>query len=55
VASLAFAPYEEWLALPLEEARRRAGIIPPEIAHGVIGIVVAGRDGGSGMAFALRP
>jgi hypothetical protein len=55
VASLAFAPWEEWFALPLKEARRRAGIIPPEIAHGAIGIVVAGRDGGSGKASALRP
>jgi len=53
-ANLKFAPYEEWLSLPLDEVRRRAGIIPPEVAHPGTGILVATRDGGTGMAFNLR-
>ena len=39
-SDLDFAPYEQWLALPLDEVRGRAGIIPPEIAHPAMGIVV---------------
>jgi ubiquinone biosynthesis protein COQ4 len=54
-ANLEFAPYEEWLPLPIEEARRRAGIIPPELAHPATGILEASREGGGGMAFDLRP
>ena len=53
-ADLDFAPYEEWLPLPIEEARRRAGIIPPERAHPTTGILEASREGGGGMAFDLR-
>ena len=54
-ADLEFAPYEEWLSLPLEEARRRAGIIPPDVAHPGTDIVSGSREGGSGMAFSVRP
>jgi ubiquinone biosynthesis protein COQ4 len=54
-ADLDFAPYEQWLALPLEEARERAGIVPPEKAHPTFGIVEGGREAGSGLAFGLRP
>ena len=52
-AELDFAPYEEWLSLPLEEARRQAGIVPPEVAHPGVDIVVANREG-STTAFGLR-
>jgi ubiquinone biosynthesis protein COQ4 len=41
---LTVAPYEEMLALPLEEARRRLGVEPAEIAHPG-GIVVGSRGG----------
>jgi len=54
-AGLDFAPYEEWLPLPLAEARRRAGIVPPEAAHRGRGIVAASREGGGGLAFNVRP
>lgn len=54
-AKLQFAPYEEWLSLPLDEARRGAGIIPPAVAHPGEGIVVGGREGGTGLAFGVRP
>ncbi len=54
-ADLEFAPYEQWLELPLEQARRSAGIVPAELAHPSMGIVAASREGGSGMAFNLRP
>lgn len=54
-AILDFAPYEEWLTLPLEEARRRAAIVPPELAHPQTGILVASREAGAGMAFRIRP
>jgi ubiquinone biosynthesis protein COQ4 len=50
-AALDFAPYEEWLALPLEEVRRRARIVPPEKAHPGHGIVAANR-GDAGFAAA---
>lgn len=53
-ANLDFAPYEAWLSLPLGEARARAGIVPGDEAHPSTGIVAGSRDGGTGMAFALR-
>ncbi len=49
-ANLEFAPYEEWLTLPIDEARRRAGILPPEVAHPGIGIIVTDRMYGTGIA-----
>ena len=42
-AELDFAPYEEWLALPLDEVRRRAKIVPPLEAHPGYGVVSASR------------
>jgi len=54
-SQLEFAPYEDWLSLPLQEARRRAGIVPPEVAHPGTGIVAASREGGTGTAFSLQP
>lgn len=53
-ADLDFAPYEDWLCLPLDEARKRAGIVAPEVAHPGTGILKASREGGTGMAFGLR-
>jgi ubiquinone biosynthesis protein COQ4 len=50
-ANLDFAPYEEWLALPIDEVRRLAGITPPEAAHPGRGIMVA--VPGGGMAFEI--
>ena len=40
-ADLDCARYEEWLELPLVEARRRAAIEPPEVAHPA-GIIAGG-------------
>ena len=53
-ANLDFARYEEWLPLPLEEVRRRAGIVAPERAHPGVGIVVGSREPGEGTAFFRR-
>ena len=50
-AKLDFARYEEWLPEPLEEVRRRAGIIPPEVAHPGVGIIIGGRDSEANTAF----
>jgi ubiquinone biosynthesis protein COQ4 len=50
-AALDFARYEEWLALPLEEVRRLASIVPPEKAHPGHGIIAANR-GDAGFAAA---
>lgn len=43
-ANLDFARYESWLALPLEEVRREAGILAPERAHPGAGILTGSRD-----------
>jgi len=43
-AKLDFARYEQWLAEPLEEVRRSAGIIPPEQAHPGVSVITGGRD-----------
>ncbi len=42
-AHLDFAPYEAWLALPLDEVRAAANIIAPERAHPGYGILAANR------------
>ena len=41
-ADLDYAPYEQWLALPLDEARRRARIEPAQVAH-PNGVIAANR------------
>lgn len=46
-----FARYEQWLPEPLEEVRRRAGIIPPEVAHPGVGIIIGGRDAEANTGF----
>ena len=43
-AHLDFAPYEDWLALPLDQVRGAAGIVAPERAHPGYGILAANRD-----------
>jgi ubiquinone biosynthesis protein Coq4 len=50
-AKLDFARYEQWLPEPLEEVRRRAGIIPPEEAHPGVGIIIGGRDSEANTGF----
>jgi ubiquinone biosynthesis protein COQ4 len=50
-AKLDFARYEQWLLEPLEEVRRRAGIIPPEVAHPGVGIIIGGRDAEANTGF----
>lgn len=54
-ANLDFARYEQWLPLSLEEVRALAGIVPPELAHPTTGIISGAREGGTGLAFGVRP
>jgi ubiquinone biosynthesis protein COQ4 len=50
-ADLDYAPYEQWLALPLDEARRRACVEPGEVAH-PNGIIAANRGDDAEIAIA---